>query len=263
MQPPLPPMPRQSAQMGPAEAFAGTWQRSGVALRPESKAEIWRVLEEAYGARQRHYHNLDHIVDSLAFVGMCLQSGRKLEDQAAVEWALWFHDAVYDPKAADNEERSARVAERLLSAAGLPPASVARVRACILATATHLHSADRDEHVVVDADMAVLGAPLPRYALYAAGVRREHAHLTDAEFLEGRTKFLRSLLEREQLFATDVGKSLEQQARANIAHELQLTSVGLFLESNIEDLPAVAEAPEEEQEMQEAEVAARKVAARA
>lgn len=45
-----------------------------------------------------------------------------------------------------------------------------------------------------------------------------------------RTRFIRGVMEREQLFITDVGKSLEQQARANLAHELQLTSVGLLLE---------------------------------
>jgi predicted metal-dependent HD superfamily phosphohydrolase len=78
------------------------------------------------------------------------------------------------------------VAARVLSDAGLPAASVARVAAYILATKTHLHSADRDEHVVVDADMCVLGAPLQRYAQYAAGVRREYGHLSDEEYTQGR-----------------------------------------------------------------------------
>lgn len=69
---------------------------------------------------------------------------------------------------------------------------------------------------------------------FAALTRRNHPALSPSATLGStRAKFLRSLLEREQLFATDVGKSLEQQARANIAHELQLVSVGLLLDGNI------------------------------
>lgn len=267
-QPQQKPLARASVRLTPQDAFLATWQRSGPALLPEKKAGVWRVLEEAHSAPGRFYHNLEHVTECLAFVGMCQQAGRKIDDLAAVEWALWFHDAVYDPRAQDNEERSAALATELLTDAGLPPASVARVASSILATRTHLHGPDRDERVVVDADLGCLGVPPPRYSSYVNGVRREYAHLSDAQWTAGRAKFLRSLLEREQLYATDVGKSLEQQARANLSHELQLASVGLLLDTSTEDeLPSVREDPEEEeqQEAQEAQEAAlhTSVAARA
>lgn len=217
-------------------------------LDASKKAEVWSVLEESYGSEQRHYHTLNHVVEALSFVGLCMKAGRQLEDPLAVEWALWFHDAVYDPRApADqNEEQSAELAERVLGAAGLPPDTMLRARRLILATASHLHGPEHDAHVVVDADLSILGAPLGRYIDYAIAVRREYAHLTDSEYSAARSKFLRVFLEREQLYATDVGKSmLEQQARTNLAHELQLTSVGMLMATSEDELPIVEEGCEE------------------
>jgi predicted metal-dependent HD superfamily phosphohydrolase len=92
----------------------------------------------------------------------------------------------FRPRAKDNELLSAEAASAALAAAGLPATTAARCAELILATASHLHGPDRDAHVVVDADLAVLGAPLPRYAAYADAVRREWCHLSDEEFLVGR-----------------------------------------------------------------------------
>ncbi|GBF88817.1 hypothetical protein Rsub_01718 [Raphidocelis subcapitata] len=247
--PPLPPWPHATA-MPAAEAFEGTWRRSGGGLRQDQQAAVFSFLEAAYAMPHRHYHTMQHILEGLSFVGMCLLSGRSFEDQAAVEWAIWTHDLVYDARATDNERRSADAAAELLEGVGLPPATVARMRSLILETATHMHSGDRDAHVVVDADLAVLGAPLGRYMDYVTGVRREYGHLSDEEWAEGRCRFLRSLLDREQLFATDVGKGLcEAQARANLSHELQLLSCGLPVVAQLEgELPAVAEGEEGEEE---------------
>ena len=47
-------------------------------------------------------------------------------------------------------------------------------------TATH-RADDAAGHVLSDADLAILGASAERYAEYAADVRREYAHVPDAE----------------------------------------------------------------------------------
>src|SRR5689334_15382646 len=49
----------------------------------------------------RHYHTDEH----LAFMLEIIDRHADLADDAdAVRLAAWFHDAVYDPRAADNEE---------------------------------------------------------------------------------------------------------------------------------------------------------------
>lgn len=56
---------------------------------------------------------------------------------------------------------------------------------------------------------------------------------------------LRALIDREQLFFTDVGKSLfEAQARANLSHEWRLVYGGQLLKRD--SIPEDAEMPFEE-----------------
>jgi hypothetical protein len=49
-------------------------------------------------AATRFYHNLEHIMSVFDFICFAVKAGVVLQDPAAVDWAVWFHDAVYDPK---------------------------------------------------------------------------------------------------------------------------------------------------------------------
>lgn len=68
-----------------------------------------RELSVLYEGRDRHYHNLAHIEAMLALAG---EYRKLLGDPEAVEAAIWFHDAVYDSRAKDNEAQSAALAEK-------------------------------------------------------------------------------------------------------------------------------------------------------
>jgi predicted metal-dependent HD superfamily phosphohydrolase len=64
----------------------------------------YEALKTLYQEPHRAYHNLQHIKECLAL------SGRVREVAAVTEvltFAIWYHDAIYDPKAKNNEERSA------------------------------------------------------------------------------------------------------------------------------------------------------------
>lgn len=65
------------------------------------------------------------------FIRFATKAGVVLQDPAAVDWAVWFHDAVYDPRSDTNEADSAQLAGELLTAAGLPAATVEKVRLCL------------------------------------------------------------------------------------------------------------------------------------
>jgi predicted metal-dependent HD superfamily phosphohydrolase len=59
-----------------------------------------------------------------------------LNDADAVALALWFHDAVYDPQAKDNELKSAELFEQYL-AQDLSVDIVQKIKRWIVATQKH------------------------------------------------------------------------------------------------------------------------------
>ncbi len=65
-------------------------------------------LVRAYAAPERHYHNLAHIEAMLELHAQRTRTHCPIRQ--AVEAAIWFHDAVYDTRRHDNEERSAQLA---------------------------------------------------------------------------------------------------------------------------------------------------------
>lgn len=167
----------------------------------------------------RRYHGLAHLTAVLARID---ELAAYATDVEVVRLAAWFHDAVYDPTASDNEERSAVLAVTVLGGLRVDSASVAEVARLVLLTAAHAPGAeDRDGAVLCDADLAVLASAPPDYARYVAAVREEYAHLDDATFAAGRAAVLRSLLDRPSLFTTAHGRtSWEATARDNIVREL-------------------------------------------
>lgn len=200
-------------------------------------ADAWIALARRVGARDdvagagaallgrwsephRAYHDLAHLDEVLRRIDL-------LADEAAqpdlVRLAAWYHDAVYDPQASDNEERSAEVATVGLANLGLEPAVVGEVARLVRLTASHdVRAGDRNGAVLCDADLAVLAAGQLRYASYVEGVRREYEHLDDTTFARGRTDVLHRLLDRPQLFSTAYGRrEWEQAARTNVSTELR------------------------------------------
>lgn len=167
----------------------------------------------------RRYHDVRHLANCLAALDQlspAAPSGTPL-----VELALWFHDAVYASAPGQDEEDSARLtAERLTGL--LPARDVVEVVRLVRLTASHL--VEPDDHrgaLLVDADLAILGALPGRYHVYARDVRLEYEHLDEQAWATGRSSVLRRLLARDPLFITPRGRELWQDAaRSNLAAEL-------------------------------------------
>ncbi|MET9058531.1 hypothetical protein ABZX99_12025 [Streptomyces antibioticus] len=170
---------------------------------------------------QRHYHTLTHLTAVLDHVDTLEAYAT---DPAAVRLAAWFHDAVYLPDRSENEERSARLAERALPEAGVPGARTAEVARLVRLTVTHDPADDdRDGQVLCDADLAILAAPPSAYAAYTAAVREEYHFVPNDAFRAGRSAILRQLLDLPRLFHTPYGAAeWEPTARYNLRGELEL-----------------------------------------
>jgi predicted metal-dependent HD superfamily phosphohydrolase len=180
-------------------------------------ADVRDALLAAYADPSRGYHDSLHLTEVLDRLGELSSAGVAF-DPTMTALAAWFHDAVYDGER-DAEDRSAVWAEEALS--GTPyAAEVAR-----LVRLTETHDPGEDDgagQALCDADLAILASPPERYDAYLAGVRRDYAHISDADFASGRAAVLHDLAGRARLFHTTYGRDTwEPRARANLERELE------------------------------------------
>jgi predicted metal-dependent HD superfamily phosphohydrolase len=164
----------------------------------------------------RKHHNVAHLHEMLDAIGVLADDGIEF-DREAVELAAWFHDAVYEIGADDNEDRSAHLARELLASSPIRD-EVARL---VLVTKTHkVAEDDINGAVLSDADLSVLGSAPARYRAYADAVRQEYADVPDETFKPARAQILSALLDG-QIFHTAPGRARwEDQARRNVADEI-------------------------------------------
>ncbi len=186
---------------------------------PVLAAERFGEIAGQYASSGRYYHTLDHILDVLATVDK-LASHAPQPD--AVRLAAWLHDVIYDSRASDNEERSAEYARRLCGELGIPDAAL--VASLILQTKTHIVDDDRNGQVLVDAELAILGASASVYHGYAQNIRREYAWVPESAYRTGRQRVLENFLIRPRIYhlLTD----LEAPARKNLTAEIALLAAG-------------------------------------
>lgn len=192
-------------------ALAGGNQESG---------DCWARLIGRWSEPHRRYHGIAHLAAVLLFVD---EYAEHAADPDAVRLAAWYHDAIYDPRAADNEEHSAALAETELAALGLPQDRVQEVVRLIRLTATHAPGeGDRNGELLNDADLMVLASPPEAYVAYVNAVRQEYAHVPDDDFRAGRAAVLDALLAAPRLYRLQALAPAEAGARRNLSAELIL-----------------------------------------
>ena len=185
------------------------------ALMP-NHAELGAELLARWQEPHRHYHSPTHLL-------AVLEALEQLTDRTvprAVALAAWFHDAVYNGAATD-EEDSALLAQLCLKGI-ISPEEMAQVARLVRLTATHSPApTDNTGHLLCDADLSVLGGAPDAYCRYMTGVRQDYAHVPESTFAQGRAGVVRRLLALEPLFHTPKGRELwDAQARLNLVKEL-------------------------------------------
>lgn len=189
------------------------------ALPPDIHAEA----EALHAGPDRGYHGWRH---PRALLTLLDEVRGRLHDPLAVEAAILFHDAVYEPRAGDNEARSAVLARDRL-AERLAPETLDRAVRMIEATERHrvpdgIGAAEAaDLRIFLDMDLSILGADTERFDAYEAGVRHEYREVPEALFRSGRSRILAGFLARERLFLSDWGRQrFEAAARANLGRSI-------------------------------------------
>ena len=195
--------------------WSTAWRDLGLA---EPVPDLLDALIRAWAEPHRRYHTLQHLRECLAL----LERDRALaEHPGELAIAVWFHDAVYDTSRHDNEAASADWARRVLVDAGASHAVAERVHALIMATCHDEAPATPDARLLVDIDLAILGAAPARFDEYERQIRDEYGFVPEARFREKRGEMLRGFLDRPALFSTPAcAARFDAPARANLARAI-------------------------------------------
>ena len=198
-----------------SSSWTETWQDLGLAIPDPGLLEN---LLARYAEPHRVYHTRRHLEECLSsFASIRVECERPGE----VRLALWFHDAIYDTRAGDNEAVSADWAERTLDAAGAAHSIGARVRALVLATKHDAMPVIADARWVCDVDLGILGSDHARFGEYEEQIRAEYSWVPEPEYRRARRAVLERLLDRPAIYATPhFRERLEALARANLGRAL-------------------------------------------
>ena len=191
------------------------WAELGVSSSPN---DVFDALLTRYSEPHRAYHTLRHIDE-------CFAHFEKVRSEcshaAEVELAIWFHDAIYDPRSSQNEDLSAEWAERVLRSAGASEVVAKRIRDLVLVTRHNATPGSADGQVLIDIDLSILGAPAERFDEYEAQVRREYEWVPEPAFRAARAKILEEFVARPSIYSTEwCHQHLEEQAQRNLRRSL-------------------------------------------
>jgi predicted metal-dependent HD superfamily phosphohydrolase len=192
------------------------WQQVGARSAPEP---LFGQIVAAYSEPHRAYHTLTHLKDCL----LKWELARSLAHQPnTVELAIYFHDVIYDPRASDNEERSAALAVQWLQCGQVAQPLIEAVRQLILATTHQTPPKDEDAALLVDVDLVILGSSVAEFDRYETNIRSEYSWVPEAVYREKRASLLKQFLDRSRLFQTDFfHHQYEQQARYNLRRSIE------------------------------------------
>ena len=202
--------------------FANLWQRLG---GQGDASELFAALVAAYAEPPRAYHNVAHLQDCLAQFDAARVEAQHPD---AVEMALWFHDAVYDPRATDNEEKSAVWAIQALTIGGIAQATTARIAELVLITQHKAVPVGQDAALLVDIDLSILGRAPAVFDAYDRQIRSEYQWVPEPQYRERRTQVLAGFLERPCLYQTSFFHlRYEEPARRNLASAIARLTNGM------------------------------------
>jgi predicted metal-dependent HD superfamily phosphohydrolase len=191
------------------------WRQLGVSGADE---ELFRQLVACYSEPHRKYHTMQHLNECFAH----LESVRLFAERAGeIELALWFHDAIYDTRRTDNEERSAEWARESAVAAGLSGDQASRIYQLVIATKHDAIPVGRDAAILVDIDLAILGSDEARFDEYEVQVREEYSWVPEPLFRKERRRILQEFASRQSIYSADYFQvEYEARARNNITRSL-------------------------------------------
>lgn len=203
--------------------------RLGARANGELHKRLYDQLRRDYAESGLAYHTLTHIAFCLAELDRVPESfqGFARERLARVESALWYHDIIYNPRATDNEARSAERAAHDLRACGVSEEAIKDARRLILTTDHKTAPRDNADALVICIDLAILGQPGPVFGAYERAIREEYAYVPEAVFRTERAAVLQDFLDRPRIYLLPwFHAKYEARARRNLERSLSRLEAG-------------------------------------
>ncbi|MET4027818.1 putative metal-dependent HD superfamily phosphohydrolase [Marinobacter sp. MBR-99] len=190
------------------------WQTLMSAMGLPPSKLCYDALHAAYSEKRRFYHTVDHIDAMLTHFDGVKDIAERPEE---LELAIWFHDAIYKPLSKTNELDSANWAQEFLASRGYGEAGIERVHNLIMATLHNGSVKGQDEQIIVDIDLAILGASPGVYDQFERNVRKEYRLVPWFIYRKKRKELLQSFLDRSGIYNLGSFKDrFERVARDNL-----------------------------------------------
>ncbi len=184
----------------------------------EEQASLTTLLSQSH----RYYHNINHINDCLTeleYSTMMLS----FEEIREITYAIWYHDAIYNPYSKLNEECSVQLLQK---SSYLPTTIIENISSIILSTSKHLNTQENlslTTQVMLDIDLSGFGKEWPVYCRNTLNVRKEYYNTDNTTFVINRINFLETINLRNTLYYTDYFKNTyDENSKTNIDNELSL-----------------------------------------
>ena len=169
-------------------------------------AEGIPVLERGWRASSRHYHSITHLIDILTAIEKNIHFNELTAyEKHVLVIAAFFHDAVYDVKKNNNEDQSIRFFKAVHKGSHLE--FVNDVCGLIEVTKHRTRPITKLKKIFWDADNAKFYSTFAEQVRVDQEIRKEYPHVSNADYKEGRTKFLESC---KGLFNSSVDKMLDK-----------------------------------------------------
>ena len=144
------------------------------------------IVLKRYQEHHRYYHTVNHLTDVISY----LLNENVLDDELFL--ASVYHDAVYNPKANDNEEKSAELFLNESKHSKLNKSQIDLVYQLILDTKTHKPSNLKSEFLI-QADLNILNQPLSKLLEYEHQIFKEYQFADFKIYQKNRIDVLKQL----------------------------------------------------------------------
>jgi pantetheine-phosphate adenylyltransferase len=158
---------------------------SYVSKRLDSLKFPLEVLD-CYRESHRFYHTTQHLLDVVSQ----LAKVENFDDELFL--AAVYHDAVYNPKASDNEEASANLFVEHSKKSDLSNQQINNIKQFILDTKTHKASSDKS-NLLIEADLNILKRPFNKLLEYEKQIFKEFQFVDYKIYQPKRLEVLKNL----------------------------------------------------------------------